>query len=1779
MTEKKDSRIERLHNFMHKVPHGLFSLLCLAAILWLTLAPHPLGENEIELFDGADKVVHGIMFFGLTLCMLFDLQRMRQWRRLTLPLIAVVTFVSMGIGTGIEYLQVALDGGRQWEFLDIVADTFGSVAGAAIWMFVGGSLGLTRNELVAPVSHDGEKPRRKIPRLLKVTLKVLMWIVIAVILIPVAIYIPPVQTALKNLASTVVKKSTGMEIGIDRFRLKFPLDVSLEGVKVVEASGDTMVRAREVVADVRLLPLLHLDVKVKRLMLKDGYYRMVSPDSSMIMKIKAGFVEVDSRSSVNISESDINLNMALMRDADVSLYMNVWKQKPTPPDTSSTPFLIKINELRGERIRFAMSMLPTIDTLTLNASKLDLRGGVINLRTNDINARLLAIDGGDARYIAPTPEYVKTHPAPVADSGVETSAPMTITADSVGLHNFAALYATRGVKPSAGFDPGYISVKDVNIGLRNFYNQAASLRLPIVELSARERCGLVITSGHGLISLSESGISIDGMEIRTPYSNVSATVDVPFALMELKPEASVNARLRAGIGMPDVLSFMPDLGKYISKLPSKPINALLVATGSLDNVKVEALDVAVPTVFSLRASGNARNALDYKRLIADLVLEGEVENPAPVMKLAGKLPVDIPPFRLKGKFAAAAMEYKADIDLVTPQGSLLAAGQVGLNSERYNVDLDVNRLNVSHFMPDLGIGNVNAGFHASGAGFNPVQPSAHSDITLDLRNIVYKGKSLDNITLDATLAENNFTVVVDSPNSDLNLEANLSGYMRSDDYCLQGFVKAYKVDLKALGFSTDENYGSANLRLDVSAQPEKWLYDANIDCSSIEWYLPEHEIYIPDGFKAVFVAEENNVHCSLDALGADVAFDSRKGLKEVTENFSKAVDVAIRQMKERNLDIEELQAMMPDFRLRANVSGQGILRNILQPYGMSMDTIAASLSNDTIIHGNIYALGLNTGGLDIDTINLNLKERRKLIDYKLHIGNRPGTLDEFADVNINGYAGSNRLSAFLTQHNVKGEMGYRFGFTAAAADSTVSVHFTPLRATIAYLPWNFNDDNHVDYCFSDGRVDANLKASSAESSILLKTEPSALGGDDLHLNIDNIKIQDFLRMSALAPPVEATVDGDVRVHYDGKVLNGKGDISVENLYYEHMRVGDFNLGLNAGVDLKGQSNIVADLKIDGRPAAQLTTLLEQKEGALAPSEIDLALTKFPLKVANAFLGADMANLSGSLNGEMKVSGNITSPMLNGYISCDSVSVFLPIMGSSLRFGPEAITVKDNILDFNNFEIFGANQNPLRIAGSVDARKFTDLAFDINANASNFQLMNNDRRARSDIYGKLFMNLTASVKGPMKHFDVNANLNILGNSDVYYTIPTTTATRLSTASSRDDVVTFVNFNDTVATQKADTVPSAMAMRINASLNITPGTKVTVNLSGNGTDKVQISPSGSLNYYQNYMGDMSLNGQLNLGSGLARYKVQVIGEKSFDINPSSYVAFSGNMMNPTLNIIAVDDTKASVVNSSGNTSLVVFQITLKVTGTLSNPNVVFDLSTDDDITLQNELQSMTPDQRSTQAMNLLITGRYQGSALKTSGGNVADNMLYSLVTSQINQWAAQNIRGVDLSFGAGAYDKSINGENSTTMSYSYQVSKSLFDNKFKIVVGGNYSTDATADENFTENLISDISFEYTLKQTNSLTMLVRLFRHMGFESILEGEVTETGVGFTMRRRLNTLRNIFKVRWGKRKSSHTDAAAPSVPSGVTSDADTTVAPVAAKMSAAETDTMSVSEKSERK
>lgn len=119
------------------------SVLTLCVVLWLTLSSHPLPDMDVlPLFPHVDKVVHFIMFGGLTGAIMFDaLRRQKQERRRLSPtfywcLCAAMLFFAYAD----EWAQQAMNNGRSQDILDFCADAGGIITalltGAPIIRFI-----------------------------------------------------------------------------------------------------------------------------------------------------------------------------------------------------------------------------------------------------------------------------------------------------------------------------------------------------------------------------------------------------------------------------------------------------------------------------------------------------------------------------------------------------------------------------------------------------------------------------------------------------------------------------------------------------------------------------------------------------------------------------------------------------------------------------------------------------------------------------------------------------------------------------------------------------------------------------------------------------------------------------------------------------------------------------------------------------------------------------------------------------------------------------------------------------------------------------------------------------------------------------------------------------------------------------------------------------------------------------------------------------------------------------------------------------------------------------------------------------------------------------------------------------------------------------------------------------------------------------------------------------------------------------------------------------------
>ena len=153
-------------------------------------------------------------------------------------------------------------------------------------------------------------------------------------------------------------------------------------------------------------------------------------------------------------------------------------------------------------------------------------------------------------------------------------------------------------------------------------------------------------------------------------------------------------------------------------------------------------------------------------------------------------------------------------------------------------------------------------------------------------------------------------------------------------------------------------------------------------------------------------------------------------------------------------------------------------------------------------------------------------------------------------------------------------------------------------------------------------------------------------------------------------------------------------------------------------------------------------------------------------------------------------------------------------------------------------------------------------------------------------------------------------------------------------------------------------------------------------------------------------------------------------------------------------------------------------------------------------------------------MLATGVYMNSGVK-GGGLSMGSALNSVIQSQINSLAGSAFQSINASFTMGMEDRTSAETGDKQTDYSFRYSQRLFNDRVQIVIGGKVTTGANA-TNDAESFIDNISLEYRLDTSG--TRYVRVFYDKNYESVLEGEITETGVGIVLRKKLDKLSELF-------------------------------------------------------
>ena len=514
----------------------------------------------------------------------------------------------------------------------------------------------------------------------------------------------------------------------------------------------------------------------------------------------------------------------------------------------------------------------------------------------------------------------------------------------------------------------------------------------------------------------------------------------------------------------------------------------------------------------------------------------------------------------------------------------------------------------------------------------------------------------------------------------------------------------------------------------------------------------------------------------------------------------------------------------------------------------------------------------------------------------------------------------------------------------------------------------------------------------------------------------------------------------------------------------------------------------------------------------------ISVKEFPLELINILIKNKDITLDGYINSEVIFSGGVSEPLLNGYIQFNESTLDAPLFGTELYLSETPINIVGNRLLFNNFNIYAKGENPFTVEGYIDMNVITNPEFDLRMKANDYEILNTPRQADTMLYGKLSVELAAFIKGTPERVNIGGKAVILRNSNITYVLQ---KTPISSGKELDGVVEFVNFNDTAKVDDVKKNINIGDLRISMVLKVDDGARLNVDFDKKRNNYLTLQGGGNVNMSYNHETGFVVTGNYTMEDGELKYQLPIIPLKTFNIRNGSKVTWNGDVKNPTLDITALERVVTSVTTNEDNVQPVAFDVGVKLSNTLENMGLSFIISAPDNAMVQEQLNTLDEESMNKYAITMLITGAYIGN----SNTMAVSNALNSLLDAKINELASSAIKSVSVNIGINDARNPETGD--TYKNYSFNLRKRFRNDRVTLVIGGELNDGNNLTNN--ESFINNASLEW--KIGNSGNMYIKLFYEKNYESLLEGEITEGGIGFLYKRKVDNLKKLLIFNGKKR------------------------------------------------
>lgn len=1526
---------------------------------------------------------------------------------------------------------------------------------------------------------------------MKKTIKIaLKWLGITVatpialfLLLAILLYIPPVQNFAVHQVANYLSGNLGMDVRIDKVRLAFPLDLAVHHMTAIE-KGDTLLNADRLRLNVKLMPLFEGRADV------DGFelYGLVIDTKSYIsdtrIKGHAGQLTAAAH-GVDWEKELVNLDHARLHDADIYVTLSDTAKKDTTE--SKAKWNIAVKKVDIERSKVHLQMPGDSMRIYANLGRAALRGGAFDTGRNYYAVKTLQLQDCDVNYDIPY------------------------------------------IKPVAGIAPNHIAVKRLTLMLDTLsYNNEGVLRAGLRGLTLHEKCGLDVTRLSGSVYMDTTQLRLPALRLRTPASRIDADVAFDFKAFSAGKGGHCQAMVDASIGYDDIRTLATGYvdKAYLRALPHKPLAIKGTVSGNIDHLRLPSLTLNMPGVLQASANGYTNYVTkDWRNGKFNFNLRTKsMAAVRQLMPASLKQSINVPDgLSLRGKAAFNGSRYDADIKAGIGRGSLTAKAKLDVKRETYKVVATAHQLPIASIVRGVPVGPFSGSLRASGSGWDVMSPRASLTADAKVNALSYERYPLGGISVKANLRGGKAVAHFEADNPLLQGNGHIEALLGRHNYEVAVKASLPNLDLKKLGVTADTLYFGTDIDIKATANKAFTAYALSGSIANNHFTTQRMSAMAKDILFDLATSRDTTT-ANISAGDLRLRLGAKGDIPHLGTHLARFANELQKEAKTYNIDQERLKTYLPVMAFYLDAGRDNPLYNIARMKGYSFSSAYVNLNTDPHVGmtGDARMGALNVGALLLDTIDTHIFQDSTGVQMRGLVKNgkkNPNPLE----VRMRSYVMRSGAGIELSYYDSEGERGVDVGLQAALVDGGLNIHLYPENPVLAYRNFKVNKDNYI-FLGKDNsiRADVDLLADDG-TGLKIYGEPKD-SVNDLTVSVNQVNLGELSAVLPYMPKLSGMLSGDVHVTDDRqhKQLSAMASLTADNFKYEDMPLG--NVGIDAVYLPKkgGEHHASAFISSNGEEVLACNGTYFDRDGGTF--EGDAQLHDFPLQMLNGFMAGTDVALKGIAGGDLKVNGSLDKPVINGSLDLNSAHIYSDVYGFDLRTDERALDIKDSRIIFSDYRLFSTGKEPMVLNGTFDMSDFERMRMDFAMRAKNFELINTRKKAQSMLFGKVYANYVGTLKGSTDNLSLRGKLEVLDRTDVTYILKDSP---LSVDDRLHDLVQFTNFKDSTQTAQPEKAVDG-GMDITMGISISDAAIFHCNLSDDGQSYVKLEGGGDMTLRMTQQGDMRMTGLFTTNSGEMKYQLPVIPLKTFQIVQGSYVQFTGDVMNPTLNIAAKERTKAVVTEDDKQRS-VAFDVGVKITKPLNDMGLEFTIEAPEDLNIQNQLASMSAEQRGKAAVTMMATGMYMTDETMMSGsGFKANNALNAFLQSEIQNIAGSALKTIDINLGV---ESGTSQTGTSTTDYSFQFAKRFWGNRISVIIGGKVSTGADA-TNSAESFINNVSVEYRLDQ--GATRYVKAFYDRDTQDPLEGQLTKTGAGLVLRRKTDKLGELFIFRNKSKKKT---------------------------------------------